>query len=85
MKDADILDRDLLAVHQTTQAHNGQIIVARLGEEATVKRYRREGDLVRLEPANDAFQPIDIDLQAQDFSIEGLAVGVIRSGQFGTR
>jgi repressor LexA len=85
MKDADILDRDLLAVHQTTQASNGQIVVARLGDEATVKRYRRRGNQVRLEPANDAFQPIEIDLAVQDFSIEGLAVGVIRSGQFGTR
>jgi len=90
MKDADILDRDLLAVHQTSQALNGQIIVARLGDEATVKRYRRQGNEVRLEPANDAYQPIVIDLEqadseSQDFSIEGLAVGVIRASHFSTR
>ena len=85
MKDADIFDRDLLAVHQTSQARNGQIIVARLGDEATVKRYRRQGSVVRLEPANDAYQPLEIDLQAQEFSIEGLAVGVIRTGQFRAR
>ena len=89
MKDADIFDRDLLAVHQTTQARNGQIVVARLGEEATVKRYRRLGNLVRLEPANEMsnelYRPIEIDLQTQEFSIEGLAVGVIRTGQFRAR
>jgi repressor LexA len=90
MKDADILDRDLLAVHQTSQARNGQIIVARLGDEATVKRYRRQGSEVRLEPANDAYQPIVIDLEqvdseGQDFSIEGLAVGIIRTSHFSAR
>ena len=80
MKDADILDRDLLAVHQTTQARNGQIVVARIGDEATVKYYRRQGQLVRLEPANAAYQPIEIDLRKQELTIEGLAVGVIRTG-----
>ncbi|HEY6640907.1 transcriptional repressor LexA [Povalibacter sp.] len=62
MKDADILDRDLLAVHQTTEVHDGQIVVARIGEEATVKYYRRLGQRVLLEPANAAYQPIEIDL-----------------------
>jgi len=90
MKDADILDRDLLAVHQASQARNGQIVVARLGDEATVKRYRRQGTQVRLEPANDAYRPIVIELErvdseGQDFSIEGLAVGVIRTGHFSAR
>jgi repressor LexA len=85
MKDADIFDRDLLAVQQTNQARSGQIIVARLGDEATVKRYRRQGNLVRLEPANEAYQPIEVDLQSQDFAIEGLAVGVIRTSNFRTR
>lgn len=80
MKDADILDRDLLAVHQTTQARSGQIVVARIGDEATVKRYRRQGNLVRLEPANKAYQTIEIDLQTQELTIEGLAVGIIRTG-----
>jgi repressor LexA len=81
MKDADILDRDLLAVHQTQQVHNGQVVVARLVDEdaATVKYYRRQGHIVRLEPANDAYQPIEIDLREQDVAIEGLAVGVIRT------
>lgn len=81
MQDADILDRDLLAVHQTQQVSNGQIVVARLVDEnaATVKYYRREGHIVRLEPANSAYRAIEIDLREQDVSIEGLAVGVIRT------
>ena len=79
MKDADILDRDLLAVHRTHQARNGQIVVARIGEEATVKYYRRQGQLVRLEPANSAHAPIEIDLREQELAIEGLATGVIRT------
>lgn len=80
MKDADILDRDLLAVHRTSQVRDGQIVVARIGDEATVKYYRRAGDRVRLEPANTAYAPMDIDLQQQELTIEGLAVGVIRTG-----
>lgn len=84
MRDADILDRDLLAVHQTSQARNGQIVVARIAEEATVKYYRRQGSIVRLEPANPAYAPIEIDLRTQQLAIEGLAVGVIRIG-CGTR
>lgn len=79
MKDADILDRDLLAVHQTAQARNGQIVVARIGDEATVKYYRRQGHNVRLEPANPAYRPIEVDLRKQELAIEGLAVGVIRT------
>lgn len=79
MKDADILDRDLLAVHQTAQVRNGQIVVARLGDEATVKYYRRQGHRVRLEPANPAYKPIEVDPEREDLTIEGLAVGVIRS------
>jgi repressor LexA len=81
MKDADILDHDLLAVHQTSQVRNGQIIVARLvdADEATVKYYHRQGHRVRLEPANAAYQPIEIDLREQTLSVEGLAVGVIRT------
>ena len=85
MKEADILDRDLLAVHQTTQARNGQIVVARVGDEATVKYYRRQGSLVRLEPANDAYRPIEVDLERQELTIEGVAVGVIRSSLTRTR
>jgi len=80
MKDADILDRDLLAVHQTTQVRDGQIVVARIDEEATVKYFRRHGQQVRLEPANAAYKPIEIDLRKQELTIEGLAVGIIRTG-----
>jgi len=78
MKDADILDRDLLAVHQTNLVRNGQIVVARIDDEATVKYYRRQGHHVRLEPANDAYEPIEIDLRDEALTIEGLAVGIIR-------
>jgi repressor LexA len=79
MKDADILDRDLLAVHRTNQARNGQIVVARIDDEATVKYYRRQGQLVRLEAANPAYAPIEIDLREQELAIEGLATGVVRT------
>lgn len=80
MKDADIFDRDLLAVHQTSQVSDGQIVVARIDDEATVKYYRRRGDVVQLEPANSAYRPIEVDLRRQELTIEGLAVGVIRTG-----
>ena len=80
MKDADILNRDLLAVHQTAQARNGQIVVARINDEATVKYYRRQGQSVWLEPANPAYKPIEVDLKKQELVIEGLAVGVVRTG-----
>ncbi len=82
MKDADILDRDLLAVHHTAQARSGQIVVARIGDEATVKYYRRQGQRIWLEPANAAYRPIAVDLRKQDFAIEGLAVGVIRTSLY---
>lgn len=78
MRDADILDRDLLAVHRTNQVRNGQIVVARLGEEATVKYYHRQGSTVHLEPANPDFKPIEVDLHSKELTIEGLAVGVVR-------
>jgi repressor LexA len=78
MRDADILDRDLLAVHRTNQVRNGQIVVARLGDEATVKYYRRQGSIVKLEPANPDFKPIEIDLHSKELTIDGLAVGVVR-------
>jgi repressor LexA len=80
MKDADIQDRDLLVVHQTSEARNGQIVVARIDDDATVKYYRRQGHRVRLEPANTAYRPIEIDLREQALTIEGLAVGIIRTG-----
>ncbi len=80
MREADIHDRDILAVHRTTQVRNGQIVVARLGDEATVKYYHRNGHLLRLEPANAAFQPISVDLRREPCVIEGLVVGLVRSG-----
>jgi repressor LexA len=78
MKDAGILDNDLLAVHSTQQAENGQIVVARIDDEVTVKRFRRRGSIVRLLPENPAYEPIRIDLKDQPLVIEGLAVGVLR-------
>jgi repressor LexA len=78
MRDANILDRDLLAVHRTTQVSDGQIVVARIDDEATVKYYRKQGQHVRLEPANPDYSPIDVDLSKHEMTIEGLAVGVIR-------
>lgn len=80
MRDADILDRDILAIHRTAQASNGQIVVARIGEEATVKYYYRSGEQLRLEPANPAFAPIRINLRHTECAIEGLVVGLVRSG-----
>jgi len=78
MRDAGILDGDLLAVHRTPEAHNGQIVVARLDDEVTVKRFRRRGDRVQLLPENPDFDPIEVDLRRQELVIEGLGVGVIR-------
>ena len=79
MRDADIQDRDILAVHRTAEARNGQIVVARLGDEATVKYYQRRGEQLRLEPANAAFQPILVDLRTRSCVIEGVVVGLIRN------
>lgn len=80
MKDIGIMDGDLLAVHKTQQAHNGQIVVARIGDEVTVKRYKRVGNnsVIELWPENPDFQVIKVDLRDADFAIEGLSVGVIR-------
>jgi repressor LexA len=78
MQDAGILDGDLLAVHRTPEARNGQIVVARLDEEVTVKRFRRRGFRVQLIPENIDFEPIEVDLRRQELVIEGLGVGVIR-------
>lgn len=78
MKDAGILDGDLLAVHITRDARNGQLVVARLDDEVTVKRYQRKGNTVWLLPENSDFEPIEVDLKSQELVIEGLGVGVIR-------
>jgi len=79
MKDIGIMDGDLLAVHKTQLARDGQVIVARVEEDVTVKRLERQGSQVILHAENEAFSPIKVDLNYQDFSIEGLAVGVIRN------
>lgn len=82
MRDAGILDGDLLAVHRTPEVRNGQIIVARLNdEEVTVKRYRQRGREVWLLPENPDFEPIHVDLALQRMVIEGVVVGVIRNGR----
>jgi repressor LexA len=80
MKDAGILDGDLLAVHKTDHVRNGQIVVARIGEEVTVKRFKRLGNRAQIElwPENPDFEVILVDMRDQEFSIEGLSVGVIR-------
>lgn len=79
MRDAGILDRDLLAVHRTPEARDGQIVVARVDDEVTVKRFRRRGHLVSLLPENPDFEPISVDLRRQQLTIEGLGVGIIRN------
>ncbi|MDQ2695453.1 MAG: transcriptional repressor LexA [Pseudomonadota bacterium] len=81
MRDAGILDGDLLVVHRTPEARDGQVVVARLGEEVTVKRFAREGGQVRLVPENSAFAPMAVDPAQGLLVIEGVAVGVIRSGK----
>lgn len=79
MKDIGIMDGDLLAVHRTRTARNGQIVVARLGDEVTVKRFRQRGSIVYLLPENTDFEPIRVDLRQQSLDIEGLGVGVLRN------
>ena len=79
MRDAGLLEDDLLAVHRVRQAENGQIVVARLDDEVTVKRFRRRGNIVRLLPENPEFEPIVVDLRRQPLVIEGVGVGVIRN------
>ena len=81
MRDAGILEGDLLAVHKTGEARSGQIVVARLVDEVTVKRLRRSGNTVQLEPENPDFEPIELDLRRDALTIEGIAVGVIRNSK----
>ena len=80
MKNAGILDGDLVAVHRTPEVRNRQIVVARIDDEVTVKRYRQKGSIVELLPENDDFEPILVDLKKQSMVIEGVVVGVIRNG-----
>lgn len=80
MKDIGILDGDLLAVHSTKDVRNGQVIVARIEDEVTVKRLERKGAIVYLHAENEEFEPIIVDLsQPVNFEIEGIAVGIIRN------
>ncbi len=81
MKDAGILDGDLVAVHRTPDVRSRQIVVARLENEVTVKRYRQEGSVVWLLPENSDFEPIRVDLKEKDLLIEGIVVGVLRRGK----
>jgi len=81
MRDVGILEGDLLAVHKTQDARTGQIVVARLADEVTVKRLRRRGSVVSLEAENPEFSPIEVDLRRDTLVIEGIAVGVIRNAK----
>ena len=78
MKNAGILDGDLVAVHRTPEVRSRQIVVVRVEDEVTVKRYRQEGSTVWLLPENEEFEPIQVDLTTQTMVIEGVVVGVIR-------
>ncbi|OIN09562.1 transcriptional repressor LexA [Oceanisphaera psychrotolerans] len=82
MKNIGIMDGDLLAVHKTQEVRNGQVVVARLDDEVTVKRFQRQGSKVSLLPENEELSPIEVDLRSQELTIEGLAVGVIRNADF---
>ena len=78
MRDAGIWDGDLVAVHRTPEVRNRQIVVARLENEVTIKRYRQEGHRVWLLPENPDFEPIQVELRDQTLTIEGVVVGVVR-------
>lgn len=80
MRDAGILDGDLLAVHRVADAQSGQVVVARLDDEVTVKRLNKRGAMVELLPENPEFSPIVVDLRRRELVIEGIGVGVIRNG-----
>lgn len=82
MKNIGIMDGDLLAVHKTQDVRNGQVVIARLEDEVTVKRFQRKGSKVSLLPENEELSPIEVDLRHQELIIEGLAVGVIRNADF---
>jgi len=79
MRDAGIMDGDLLAVKKVDSAKNGQIVVARIGEDVTVKRYKKTGSIIELHPENPDFKVIRVDPENDEFALEGLAVGLMRS------
>jgi repressor LexA len=82
MKKIGIMEGDLLAVHKTSEVKNGQVIVARLGDEVTVKRFEKKGSEIFLHPENPDFSPIIVTQSDNNFAIEGVAVGVIRADSF---
>jgi len=82
MKDIGIMDGDLLAVHKTEDVKNGQVVVARIDDDVTVKRYKKQRNKVLLLPENEDFEPIEVNLKTDNFAIEGLAVGVLRNNSF---
>ncbi|MDZ7279758.1 transcriptional repressor LexA [Pantoea eucrina] len=82
MKDIGIMDGDLLAVHKTQEARNGQVVVARIDDEVTVKRWKKQGAIVQLLPENSDFEPIVVDTRQQSLTVEGLAVGIVRNGEW---
>lgn len=79
MENIGILDGDLLAVHKTKVAKNGQVVVARVDDDVTVKRLEKKGNLIYLHPENDELESIVVDPRFEYIEIEGIAVGVIRS------
>ncbi|EAS62589.1 repressor LexA [Photobacterium angustum] len=82
MKNIGIMDGDLLAVHKTQDVHNGQVVVARVDDDVTVKRLDKQGAKVLLHAENEEFSPIEVDLEHQSLTIEGIAVGVIRNADW---
>jgi len=79
MRNIGIMDGDLLAVHKTKNINKGQVVVARVDDEVTVKRFEQQGGEILLHPENDEMSTIRVDLNFQDFDIEGVAVGIIRN------
>jgi repressor LexA len=81
MRDAGILEGDLLAVHRTAEVRTGQVVVARLNDEVTVKRLKRRGNLIQLMPENPDFAVLEVDLRKDRLVIEGIGVGIVRNGR----
>jgi repressor LexA len=79
MRDAGIMDGDLLAVKKADSAKNGEIVVARLGDDVTVKRYKKSGSVIELLPENPDFETIRVHPGREEFALEGLAVGLLRA------
>jgi repressor LexA len=81
MRDAGILEGDLLAVHRSSEARTGQVVVARVNDEVTVKRLKRRGHQIQLLPENPDFAPIEVDARKDQLVIEGIGVGIVRTGR----